>query len=832
MRWAETMWQDARYAVRAMRSSAGLTAVAVLSLALGIGATTAIFSVMYALTFRPLPVQHPDRLAQVMRSSGVSGHSYAEWREFRERQDTFSSVLAYNTWDGNFSMAQGQETEGLYVSGDFFRTFGVPAVLGRTLTASDDEPGAAPVCVIGYALWREQYGESPSVLGKTIVLDGHGFQIIGVTPRSFFGVEVGDRPEVFMTLEAERTFQDYQRLPNGRATPSLDSPSWILRIVGRLKPGVSLAQADARLKVLGAAVYKALPPIMDDTTGKPYPAGTLDARAMTNGISYARSLYSDMVLLLLTMAGVALIIACANLGNLLLARATRRQGEIATRLALGATRWRLIRQLLTESVALAAAGCAVGLLFARWGSEALISAISLPGATATLDFTWDAKLVAFAVGTTLLCALLFGLAPAMRATRVSLYSAIHSGGNAPVAGGVTNRLGNAVLIVVQVALSMALLVSAGLLVRTAHAMLAKDPGYDAKGVLVAHVIWDGADGNLEHQEFQSKELLEQFRTVPGVVSASGTAASGGTSLPDIIVSRPGQAKRHPRGYSIFVTPGFFATRLTPMLSGRDFSDSDDETSLPVAILSDTAARVFFPEVANPVGLRYRQREEEGEHKGQEYSIEVVGISKDIDYQLPNYGPLPIVYRPVAQCITLCSPINSYEIRFAGKLPDLTTRLKDAAETVDSHLTFESRLLSDEHDDGVRRNRAMGWIATLFGLFAGFLAMIGVYGVTSYAASQRTREIGIRMTLGAQRGDVFRMILRETIVVVFIGVALGVVAGYDAAKAIQGMLWGVKPTDSLTFVLAGCAMLAVATIAAFLPARRAAQADPMAALRAE
>ncbi len=269
-----------------------------------------------------------------------------------------------------------------------------------------------------------------------------------------------------------------------------------------------------------------------------------------------------------------------------------------------------------------------------------------------------------------------------------------------------------------------------------------------------------------------------------------------------------------------------------MLAGRDFNDGDDEASLPVAILSDTAARVFFPEVANPIGLRYRQREEEGQHKGQEYSVEVVGISKDIDYQLPNYGPLPIVYRPVAQCITLCSPINSYEIRFAGKVPGITARLKDAAATVDSHVAFEFRLMADEHKDTVRRNRAMGWIATLFGLFAGFLAMIGVYGVTAYASSQRTREIGIRMALGAQPGDVFRMILWETILVVFIGVALGVAAGYDAAQGIRGMLWGVKTSDPLTFVLAGCAMMFVAGIAAFLPAWRAAKADPMAALRAE
>ncbi|MGH9677483.1 MAG: FtsX-like permease family protein, partial [Candidatus Acidiferrum sp.] len=383
-----------------------------------------------------------------------------------------------------------------------------------------------------------------------------------------------------MPLEAERIFGDYQRI-YGRQTPSLDNPdATLLSIVGRLKPGISISQADERLRVLGAEVYKALPPVMDDRTGRPFPPGTLVARAMPNGMS--RNYFSETVLLMTVMAGVALIIACANLGNLLLARATRRQGEIATRLALGATRGRLIRQLLTESVALAAAGAAVGLIVAHWGSEVLLSAISFPGEPTFLDLSWDTKLVAFTVGTTLLCALFFGLAPAIRATGLPLYSAMQNG---LTTGNSRNRLSNAVLIVVQVALSVALLVSAGLLVRTVHALLAKDPGYEAKGVLVAGVDWAGTDESAQRQAFDGEELLEQFRSVPGVISASGSAPSGGMSLPTITISQPGESKRHPRGYNIFVTPGFFRTRRTPILSGRDFNDEDNKASLPVAILS-------------------------------------------------------------------------------------------------------------------------------------------------------------------------------------------------------------------------------------------------------
>jgi putative ABC transport system permease protein len=830
MRWIENVWQDVRYAVRTMRSSVGLTAVAVLSLALGIGTTVAIFSVMYALVLKPLPVAHPEQLVDVVeRADGFDGHSYPEWKELQKRQDIFSGVFAYNYLDTGFKLTEGQEEQkvvGVYVTGDYFTTLGVPAILGRTLVASDDQPGAAPVCVIGYGLWQQTYGGSRSVIGRMIVLDGHGFQVVGVAPRWFFGVDVGDIMQVFAPLEAERTFADYQ-IQWGRHTPSLDSRATLLGIVGRLKPGVSMRQADARLRILGQEVYDALPPVINDRTGRPFPKGAFMARAMPNGLSVARDDWSETVELLLTMAAALLLIACTNLGNLLLARATRRQGEIATRLGLGATRWRLIRQLLTESVALAAAGAVAGLTAAHWGSEILLSAMSWPDAPTGLDLAWDWKLAAFAVGITLACALLFGLAPAIRATRISLYSAMHNSSSGSATGKIGNRFSNGVLILVQVTLSMALLVSAGLLLRTLDAMLAKDPGYDAKNVLTVGPSAEISAESAPRQALVGEQLLENFRALPGVISAARTAVDRNAIGTTAIVPQPGGSEFRFRIYQIIVSPGFFQTRRTPILAGRDFNAQDNQASIPVVILSADAAKEFFPG-KNPIGLRYREKNAGAD--GQEQFVEVVGVAKDIDYQRPSDSPLRIVYKPVAQCAS-CG-VGSFELRYAGSLPDLTKRAKTAAAGVDSHLALNFHLLSEQINGVVKRNRVTALLAVFFGLLTAALAMIGVYGVTSYAISQRTREIGIRMALGAQPVNVFRMILGETITVVFVGVALGAATGFGAAQMIRSMLWRVSRSDPLSFAGAAFVMLLIAGVAAFLPARRAAKADPMIALRCE
>jgi putative ABC transport system permease protein len=828
----ESIKEDIRFAFRMMRHSFGLVAAAVLSLGLGIGATIAIFSVIYSMVLRTLPVQRPEELVEVERTGLGNLHSYAEWKLFQDRQDIFSGVLAYNysynDFGGQFIIADSkgqQDVTGLYVSGGYFSTLGVSSVLGRVLQSSDDQSGAAPVCVIGYKLWRRLYGQSADVLGRAIRVNGNEFVIVGVAPASFFGVDIGATPEIFMPLEAERTYRDYPQV-FGPQMPSLDDPATTLSIVGRLKPGVSVAKANAGLQVLGAEIYSALSSRSDDSRWRRAAPRSFSARPMPNGTSNDWLQDMDVVLLLMAMAAVALIIACANLGNLLLARAAKRRAEIATRLALGASRWRLMRQLLTESVALSVIGAAVGLLIARWGSQALLWALSYPGDPLRLDLSWDAKLAAFAVSITLASALLFGLAPAIGATDISLFSAMNNG---VTTGKSRSRFMNSVLVVVQVAFSVTLLVGASLLARTLQAFLTQDLGYEPKGVITVKATSQGASESPQRQAMVGQEILTVFRSLPGVTSASWSRASSNYGLSQLAVTGPGGSERQIGSYLNLISSDFFSTRRTPMLAGRDFTDSDTGTSPPVAILSEALAKALFGAV-NPVGLRFREDEQHGSGRG--YSVEVVGIAGDIQYRRPDYGPLPILYRPVSQCGVSCLDMGRYEIRTAGTFAETTKRLESAGAAIDSHVSLKFGLLSDAMDSVLHRNRAMALIATTFGLFVGLLAMIGVYGVTSHATAERTREIGVRMALGAQPGDVFRMVMRETMSVVSIGIAFGVVAGVASASLIRGIIWGVKPTDPLSFGFAICLMLLIAGSAAVLPARRALSVDPIVALRFE
>ena len=825
MRLLHSIAEDIRFAFRMMRQSFGLTAVAVLSLALGIGATIAIFSVIYALALRSLPVQRPEELVEVARQDEINLHSYAEWKLFRDRQDIFSDVLAYNDFDTVFNIGpanQQQEISGLYVSGNYFRGLGVTAAFGRVLQPSDDQPGAPPVCVLSYGLWRRLYGQAKNVLRQAILVNGNVFQIVGVAPRSFFGADIGNMPEIFMPFEAEKTYRDYQ-LMYGRQTPSFDDPNGtILSFIGRLKPGASVSQANAGLKVLAPEIYKALPPAISHESGRVVHRSLMARPHDTSGYWLANI---DVMLLLIAMAVVALVIACANVGNLLLARAAKRRSEIATRLTLGASRWRLVRQLLTESIALSISGAAAGLFIAHWGRQLLLWTLSYPGEPLLLDVSWDAKLVAFALAITLSCALLFGLAPAFWATDISLYLAMNHGATT---GKPKGRSTNSALVVVQVALSVTLFFGAGLLARTLHALMAQDPGYDPKGVIGAQAKLQGPGESPQRVAFIGEQLLREFRSLPGVTSASWSRITSSMRGPRLTVSGPKGSERQLGAYDIPVSSDFFRTRRTPILAGREFNDSDTDKSFPVAILSDDLAKVLFGGV-NPVGLRFR---EDDYRNGQTYVVEVVGVARDIQYRRPGFAPLPILYRPVSQCGSSCSGIGSYEIRAAGGLGETTKRLETAAATVDPRVALKCDPLSNAFNNVVHRNRATALMATIFGLFAGLLAMIGVYGVTSYATAERTREIGIRMALGAQPRDVFRMVMRESMRVVCVGIALGVAAGIASVSLIRGLIWGVKPTDPLSFGVAICVMLLIAGSAAFLPARRALSVDPMVALRFE
>jgi predicted permease len=838
----QTIWMDVRYAFRAMRKSPGFTAVAVLSLALGIGATTAIFSIVDALMLRPLPVTDPQRLVLVERAGGGQ-FSYRVWAQIRDQHDVFSGVFAYmQTTLPLAARGEKQSIPGIYVSGDYFNTLGVSAIRGRTLLPSDDQRGASLVCVISYGFWLRQLARSSGVIGKTLSLGGQQFEVVGVTPPSFFGLDVGETFDVMVPLESERIVDARQSAINApqsiwwklpRVGSVLDTDTWRLSVGGRLKPGIDTQSASARFRILAPAIFQAaLPPEADDEARQRELRRTMVAYAIPNGISFTRELYGEATTLMMVMAGIVLVIACANLANLLLARSTSRQRELATRLAHGASRWRLVRQILTESLVLSALGASFGIVIARWGGKLLMSAIctSMGGPVGNAQYLFlpfDVRLLGFTAMTAIMSALLFGLAPALQASHLSPYLAMKIGPT-----GLTSRRDSSRswLVIAQVALSMTVLVGAGLLVRTIQKLMAQDQGYDPKGVLTVQAGLADGDDSPQRQAFLARELLSKFRSLPGALSAARYASAHITSMkPNVIAQPPGAPESRILSVFILASPGYFQTLHVPLFAGRDFSEEDTAMSPAVAILSETAARRFFPGI-NPLGLTFRQVDE---GTGQQSAVQVVGITKDRQEQVRTNGqPYPMVFRPIAQCSSPCPLFGTYELRFVGPLSRITKSAEDAARDVDSHLALEFRLESDIANEAYQREGMSATLATLFGALTLVLAAIGIYGVTSYATAQRTTEIGVRMALGAQPRDVLRLIVGESLRIVLIGVVLGALGAFSASRLIREMLFGVTPADPLTFALAAALIVVLALVAALLPAYRALKTDPIIALRAE
>jgi predicted permease len=692
--------------------------------------------------------------------------------------------------------------------------------------------------VISYGFWQRQYARSPGVIGKTLSLNGQQFEVVGVTPPSFFGIDVGETFDAMAPLESERIVDAKQSAINAgsywwklpRFGSALDGNTLSLFVGGRLKPGIDDERASARLRVLAPGIFQAALPPGADEKNRQYALHTkLGAMPIPNGISLTRELYSEAITLMMVMAGIVLVIACANLANLLLARSTTRQREFATRLAHGASRWRLVRQVLTESLALSALGAAFGLVIARWGGKLLITAIctSMGGTVGDAQYLFlpfDVRFLGFTALAAILSALLFGLAPALQVSHLSPYLAMKIG---PTSRRDSSR---SLLIIAQVALSMTVLVGAGLLGRTIQKLMAQDQGYDPKGVLTVQASLAGGDDSPQRQAFLARELLAKFRSLPGVVSAARYANAHINSMkPNVIAQPPGGPENRAVSVFILASPGYFQTLHAPLFAGRDFSDEDTATSAAVAILSESAAHRFFPGI-NPLGLTFRQVDD---GTGQPSAVEVVGITKDRqELTRSSDQPYPLVFRPIAQCSSPCPLFGTYKLRFVGPLSNITARAKDAARDVDSHLALEFRLESDLVNEGYQRERMSAMLATLFGTLTLVLAAIGIYGVTSYATAQRTTEIGVRMALGAQRRDVLRLIVGGSFRVVLIGVAFGAMGAFGASRLIREMLFGVTPADPLAFMLAAGLIVMVAFIAALLPAYRALKMDPIIALRAE
>jgi len=817
----DTLYQDLHYALRALRSSPGFAAVAILSLALGIGANTAIFSLIDSVMLKTLPVSHPEQLLQVRTPAGFDDvFTNPLWEQIRDHQDVFSTLFAYSRT--RYNLATGGEVrnvEGNRVSGQYFETLGIHAVLGRTLTSTDDKRGCAGTAVLSHDFWQRAYAGRTDVVGQTISLNGHPFSIVGVTEAGFSGIEVGSAVDVSAPICTEAILDP--------STNSLDKRGdWWLRIIGRPQPGISAAQVTARLNTLAPEIFKAtLPPnlLHADQQAK-YLAGTFNTAPAASGVSGVRSQYRLALLILMVVVGVVLLIACANVANLLLARGAARQREIAIRMALGSGRARLIRQLLTESLLLSFGGAALGVVFAQWGTRLLVGLLSTSRSSVFLNLSVDGRMLAFTAGVATLTGLLFGLAPAWRGTRVQPQTAMKANSRGVIEGA---GFGLAkTLVTIQVALSVVLVVGAGLMLGTFWKLSSLDTGFDRQNVLLVRLDLGNANYPPERRPAAYQEMLDRVRAIPGVRSASmsGQVPIGRGSWQEEL-DIEGYTPKSRGDVSVMynsVTPGYFDALRTPLVVGRDFNQYDTPQSPSVAIVNETFARRYYG-FANPLGKRFRWR------PGSKLSapVEIVGVVTDAKYASLREKPLPTMFIPEIQV----GPRGFANIEIRANI-DVVSSVKAAIEAVNRDISLQFATFTAQIEESLVRERLLATLSGFFGGLALLLAIIGLYGVMSYNVARRRNEIGIRMALGAEQSRVLRMVLGEVGVLVFIGLAIGFAAALATTRFVQSFLYGLTPNDPWVFGSAAAVLAIVALVAGYLPARRASRLDPMAALREE
>lgn len=831
------LWQDLRYAVRMLRKNPGFTAIAVLSLALGIGANTAIFSVIDALMLKPLPVQQPEQLFTLaVNYPGGARPTFVfpTFKKFRDQLQEIASLSAVCLLDrANVTingprgvLSAGQARVGL-VSGNYFSMLGLNAALGRTLTSDDDRvPGGHPVAVISQAFWQRHLAHQADVIGRTLNLNGTTYTIVGVTPTGFSGEWVGRPADLWIPIAMQSQVMLEQ--PGLLTDPTND---WV-RVVARVKPSVPLNQFQASAQVV---FHEWMEETFSPSALQRFGGLQVILEPAARGFSPERKFLTRPLVILMILVGLVLAVACANVASLLLARATARRREMAVRLALGAARGRIIRQLLTESVLLAMIGGALGLLLAQWGTHALAKLVVSSHLSIDLDLHPEARIFAFTAALCLLTGLLFGLMPAFQAAKVSLTAALKEG--SAEAGNSLGRfrLGKA-LVVSQVALSLVLLVGAGLFVRTLRNLKSQDFGVDREHVLLAWAApgQAGRTGPALQRLYQT--VQERISSLPGVMSASlshgGNPPTGfmsGVFLDSPIrlvegqTIQPGEERR---ALWYVAAPRFFEAMGMTLVAGRDFTAYDNETAPQVAIINEAMARHYFGH-ENPIG----------KHFG--FSpirpIEIVGVVKAEKFNSPRDENRMLVFLPSRQDpnARFAHGDMLLAVRINSNPTSLASRIRQELHEIDPDLpVLRINTMEEELDRSLVQERLVAALAGFFGALAVVLACIGLYGVLSYTTARRTNEIGIRLALGATRANVLCMILRESLSLVGIGIAIGLTATLASMRLIATLLFGISAADPLTMVAALLLLSAVAALAAFLPARRAAQVDPMIALRCE
>jgi putative ABC transport system permease protein len=848
---------DIRHALRVLRNAPAFTAVAVLSLALGIGANTAIFSLVNAVMLKALPVTGPERLVQVgiTNNSEIPRTSLTNplWEALRDRHgDLFDGAFVFAP--DRFDESAGGERrplDGIWVSGGVFDVLGVRPWIGRMLTPADDTRGGAgpdgPVVVISYAFWRDRYGAAADALGKTLTLNGRPFTIVGVTPPGFYGVEVGRAFKIAVPLGCEPLFRGKDSLLD-------ETGAWWLEMIGRLKPGRTTQETLTALRAAQAAeIAAASGPAAGGAAagatagaaaggptagaGKQAQAGAVFMKEAftlmpaSTGTSYLRLRYHVALVTLLGVVGLVLLIACANLANLLLARATARQREFAVRLALGASRPRLIRQLLFESVIIASAGALCGLFVAQWASRLLVRQLTPVTQSATpivVDLTIDWRVLAFTIAVTLMTALLFGLAPAFRSTDLSA-GALMKSGTRSIAGGWRRFNLEKLLITAQIAMSLVLVFGASLFVRSFTSLAMLDPGFKSEHVLVVDVNIRRMDVPMERRQALFEQIGEAMRPVPGVqsmaIASIAIINNGGWRTGNIEVegfTPSGTENKYV--YMNGVSPGYFATMGTAIYAGRDIGPQDTAQSPRVALINQAFARKFFGE-KNPVGQRYVERQ-----GAQTRTTEIIGLVQDAKYLNLREAMPPTAYVPIAQ--DRQGNGRNYVLRAVGDPNALIPSLTSAITGVNKNISFTFTKMDDTIEASLTQERLLAMLAGFCGTLALLVAGIGLYGVMWLAMTRRRSEIGIRMALGAQPANVIRMVLREVAIVTAAGIISGMALAMISGQLVTRLLYGLTSTDTNTWLIAITLLAAIAGLAGYLPARRAARVDPMLALRDE
>ena len=807
--------QDVRYALRVLRNYPGFAAVAVLTLALGIGANSAIFSLVDAVLLRPLPYPHPEQLVGLGQWRNQKGEGYVQVGvsapNIVDIQNTgiFQQVVYYR-WSG-FNITGGDRPEsitGIKGSADLLPMFGIQPLLGRFYSPGETEEGHDQVAVIGYRLWKTRFGSDPAILGKTIDLDERGYTIVGVMPSTFrFTWDQDIDVFVPMVLTAE------ERSETGRSTTR------DLQTQARLKAGGSIPQAQAAMDALADHLAKEYP---DADEGWGIRVEPLHA-------AYYRHMETPLLIMLGAVLFV-LLIACANVANLLLARATGRRREVAIRLAIGATRRRLITQLLTESVVLASLGGALGLLLAYAGDRLLTITMTrydfaLPNAK-VIDIDW--RVLIFSLAVTVATGVIFGLAPSLAATRTDLNESLKEGGVSTTTESGRGHLRNS-LVVSEIALALVLLAGAGLLVRTFMGLLNVDLGFDpANAVRMAISLPPYKYASPTQQALFFRELMDRVQNVPGVKAAGAISNTRVFFLPEgMAMPTPGQ---EPASDYDYVTPGYFQAMGIGLVAGREFSASDTPSAAGVAIVSDVVARRYWPR-SSPVGrhLTILSREYSGQSAGSSQLLEIVGVVKDVRWG-DLWEPNADIYVPFAQ-----HPAPGVALIARTAVPPMSVvpAIREAVSALDreqpmNRITTLDEVVADTYG-ALRFPMMLVWI---FAALALLLSAVGIFGVISYTVSRRTQEMAIRMALGAGRSEVLRLVLREGLGVTMFGVGVGLIAALVLSRVMAGYVYGIKATDPVTFTSASVLLVAVAMLATYIPARRATHVDPMAALRRE